>query len=196
MQKCSTCGKVFTGHACPGCGGKPLPSARQINRQLNNYPIPALVGLLGTIAANYFYPLLDSNPLFAIVLCIFFLPIIFHISSSMRKRLVLDADRLKKAYLYCGALVIFLALLIAVNGALDMSPVTVVKSAIVRKSISSGRYSTTHHFHVASWRPGKNTENLTVGIPLYVRASVGQSVAIEMHNGLFGLPWYGHISLE
>ena len=196
MQKCSMCGNEFTGHTCPSCGGNPVPTAQQINKELKNYSIPALAGLFGTIVANYFYPLVDSNPLFAIVLCIFFFPMIFHVSSSVRKRLALDVDRLKRAYLYCGAAVVLLALLIAGNGALDTSPVTVVKSSIIRKSISSGRYSTTHHFHVTSWRSGRSTENLTVGVPLYIRASVGQAITVEVHNGLFGLPWCGQISLE
>jgi hypothetical protein len=196
MQKCLKCRNEFTGHLCPSCGGQPLPSARQINKQLNNYPIPALAGLFGAIAANYFYPLLDSNPLFAIVLCIFFFPIIFHISSSVRKRLASDVDRLKKTYLYCGAAVLLLAIAIACNGVLDTSPVRFLRSSIVRKNVTSGRHSTTNHLHVVSWRSGRSTEDLAVSVPLYVRASVGQTITVEVHRGLFGLPWYGQISLE
>lgn len=196
MQKCSTCGNEFTGHQCPSCGGKPLPTARQINKKLNNYPIPALLGLFGVLAAVHFYPPLDRNPLFVLALCVFFLPIIFHLVAAVRKRMALDVDRLKKAYLYCGAAVLLLALAIAGNGALDTSPVRIVKSSILRKNITSGRYSTTHHFHVASWRPGRSTEDLAVDVPLYARGSVGQAITVEVHNGLFGLPWYGRISLE
>jgi hypothetical protein len=196
MQKCSACGNEFTGHVCPSCGGKPLSTARQINRALKYTPVPSLLGLFGVLAAVHFYPPLDRDSLFVIVLCIFFFPIIFHVTSSVSKRLALDVDRLKQTYLYCGAAVIFLALLIACNGAMDMSPAKDVKSSIVRKNITSGRHSTTHHLHVASWRPGRNTEDLAVPVPLYVRASVGQAVTVEVHQGLFGLPWYGQISLE
>jgi hypothetical protein len=196
MQKCSTCGNEFTGLHCPSCGGEPLPTSRQINKALNYYPVPSLAGLFGVLAAVHFYPLLDRNSLFVTVLCIFFVPIVFHISSSVRKRLALDVDRLKRTYLYCGAAVIFLALLISANGALDSSPVRLVHSSIVRRNITSGRHSTTHHLHVASWRPGKSTEDLAVPIPLYARASVGQAIIVEVHNGLFNLPWYGKIVLE
>ena len=196
MQKCSTCGNEFTGHQCPTCGSKPLPSARQINKALNHYPVPLLAGLIGVLVANHFYPTLDRNALFVIALCLFFFPAIFHVVSAVRKRLPMDVNRLKSAYLYFGTAMVILALVVACNGALDMSPAKVVKSSIVRKNITSGRHSTTHHFHVASWRPGRSTEDLAVDVPLYFQASIGQAIAIEMHNGLFGLPWYGQISLE
>ncbi len=196
MQKCPTCGNEFTGHTCPGCGGKPIPSAKQINKELTNYPIPCLAGLFGVLAAVHFYPPLDRHSLFVLALCLFFIPGIFHVVSAVRKRLALDVDRLKKAYLYSGSAVVLLALLIASNGTLDMSPTRIVKSSILRKNISSGRHSTTHNFFVTSWRPGRSTEDLAVAVSLYVRASVGQAITIEVHNGLFGLPWYGQISLE
>jgi len=196
MQKCSTCGNEFTGHTCPSCGGKPLPSAQQINKELKNYPIPCLVGLFGALAAVHFYPPVDRGSLFVLALCLFFIPGIFHVVSAVRKRLALDVNRLKSAYLYGGAAVVLLALVIGGNGALDSSPVKLVRSSIIRKSITSGRHSTTHHFFVASWRPGRSTEDLAVAVPLYVRGSVGQAVTVEVHNGLFGLPWYGKIVLE
>lgn len=196
MRKCSACGNEFTGRHCPSCGGKPLPTAWQINKALNYYPVPSLAGLFGVLAAVHFYPPPDSDSLFAIVLCLFFFPIILHVSSSVRKRLASDVDRLKRTYLYCGAAVIFFALFITGNGALDMSPVRLVQSSIVRKNITSGRHSTTHHLHVTSWRPGRSTEDLAVPVPLYARASVGQAITVEVHNGLFGLPWYGKIVLE
>jgi len=91
---------------------------------------------------------------------------------------------------------VLLALTIAGNGVLDMSPVKLVKTSILRKSVTSGRHSSTHHFFVASWRPGRSTEDLAVVIPLYVRAPIGQSITVEVHSGLFGLPWYGQIVLE
>ena len=196
MQKCSTCGNEFTGHTCPGCGGKPLPTARQINKKLKNYPIPALAGLFGVLAAVHLYPPLDRNPVFEITLCIFFFPMIFHVVTAVRKRLASDVNRLKSTYFYGGAAVVLLALVIAGNGALDSSPVRLVRSSILRKSITSGRHSTTHHFFVTSWRPGRSTEDLAVAVPLYVRGSIGQAITVEVHSGLFGLPWYGEIVLE
>lgn len=196
MQKCPACGNKFIEHQCPSCGGKPVPSARQINKALNKYPLPSLGGLFGVLAAVHFYPPLDRNPVFLIALCVFFSPMVFHIVCAVRKRLPLDVNRLKSAYQYCGAAMVSLALTIAGNGVLDMSPVKLVKTSILRKSVTSGRHSSTHHFFVTSWRPGRSTEDLAVVIPLYVRASIGQSITVEVHSGLFGLPWYGQIVLE
>src|SRR5579864_9568163 len=135
MQKCSTCGSEFTDHLCPSCGANPLPSARHINKELRNYPIPCLAGLFGVLAAVHFYPPLDRNPVSVIALCVFFSPMALHIVSGVRKRLPLDVNRLKSAYLYCGATMVLLASAIAGNGALDMSPAKLVKTSILRKSV-------------------------------------------------------------
>ena len=121
---------------------------------------------------------------------------IFHVVSAVQKRLPMEVNRLKSVYLYCGAAMVLLALSIAGNGLLDLSPVKLIKTSILRKSVASGRHSSTHHFFVSSWRPGRTTEDLAVVIPLYVRASIRQSITVEVHNGLFGLPWYGQIVLE
>jgi hypothetical protein len=196
MQRCLTCGNDFTGRQCPRCGGKPLPSAWQINKELKNYPLPAVTGLFGVPAANHFYSLFDSNPLFGLALCVFFFPMLFHVVTAVRKRLALDVNHLKIAYRYCGGAVVLLALVVAGNGALDRSTVRVVKSSILRKGITSGRYSTTHHFYVTSWRAGRSTEDLWVGGPIYADASVGEFISIEVHEGFFGLPWYGKIFLD
>jgi hypothetical protein len=196
MQKCSTCGNEFRSHQCPICGGKALPSASQINRGLKNYPLLSLVGLFGYLAADHFYRTLDRNSIALISLCALFFPMILNVVSAVRRRLARDVKRLKAAYLFCGSALVILALLIAGNGALDNSTTRVVKSSILRKSITSGRYSTTHHLHIASWRPGKNTEDIAVIVSVYVRASVGQPIAVEVHDGLFGIPWYGQISLQ
>lgn len=195
MHKCSACGNEFSGHQCPNCGGKPLPSTKQINESLKKYSYLLLAGLFGNLAAVYVYPLLDINMVLRICLCVFFLPIIFHLVSGLRKRLAFDAGKLKKAYLISGLTVAFLAALIAANGALDNS-ISTVRSSILRKNITKGRYSTTHHLIVVSWRPGRRTEDLWVAVPIYAYASIGQSISVEVHKGLLGLPWYGKILLE
>jgi hypothetical protein len=81
-------------------------------------------GLLGIVIANGCFPLLDRDAFLTAGLCAFFAPVVLDVVSSLRKRLTLDAGRLQRAYLYAGAVTIFLALFIACNGALDKSPVT------------------------------------------------------------------------
>lgn len=196
MPKCSVCGGEFRGHQCPGCGAKPKPSTREINKALANSPLPSLAGLFGILAANYCYPLLDSNTFLWIGLLLFFFPIIFHIVSAVRKQLARDVNRLKTIYFYSGAAMLLFALVLAANGFLDPSSVLPVQSSIVRKNVTSGRHSSTNHLHVTSWRPGRTIEDLHVGDSLYSRAFVGEPVTVETHQGLFRFPWYGKITLD
>jgi hypothetical protein len=144
------------------------------------------------MVANRFYPPLDSDKLFVIAWCAFFLPIILSFVSAVRWGLVLGANRLKAAYFCCGAISVLLALLIALNGSLDRSPVSLVKSSILRTSRPTRRYAGLKLF-VASWRPGRNTEKLWVAVPVSLTAAPGQSISVEVHKGFFDLPWYGEI---
>ncbi len=114
--------------------------------------------------------------------------------SSWRKRLTQDAGRLQRAYLYAGAVTIFLALFIACNGALDKSPVTPVRTTIVSKRITRGRYgAASYTLTVSSWRPGRATEAFGVDGRTYRATSTQKLVVVEMHRGLFGLPWYSGV---
>jgi hypothetical protein len=151
-------------------------------------------GLLGIVIANGCFPLLDRDAFLTAGLCAFFAPVVLHVVSSWRKRLTQDAGRLQRAYLYAGAVTIFRALFIACNGALDKSPVTPVRTTIVSKRITRGRYgAASYTLTVSSWRPGRATEAFAVDGRTYRATSVQKLVVVEMHRGLFGLPWYSGV---
>lgn len=194
MYKCSACGNDFSGHQCPRCGGKPRANAEQIKRSLKKHALLLLAGLIAVLVANRSYPLLDGSKLFAIVWCAFFLPIILSFVSAVRWGLVLNASRLKAAYISCSTISLLLALLIASNGSLDRSPVRLVKSSILRTSRPTRRYAGLNLF-VPSWRPGRSTEKLWAGVPVSITASPGDSISVEVHEGFFRLPWYGNVKI-
>jgi uncharacterized paraquat-inducible protein A len=194
MQKCSSCGIEFRDPQCPRCGGEARATAEQIKRSLKKRALLLLAGLIAVIVANRSYPLLDGDKLFAIAWCAFFLPMILSLISAMRWGSILDANLLKAAYLCCAVITVVLALLIAANGSLDRSPVGLVKSSILRTSRPTRRYAGLNLF-VASWRPGRSTEKLWAGVPVSITASPGDSISFEVHEGFFGLPWYGNIKI-
>ncbi len=194
MGKCSACGNDFSGRQCPRCGGKPRANAEQIKRSQKKHALLLLAGLIAAIVANRFYPLLDGDRLFAIAWCAFFLPMILSFISAMRWGSILDVNLLKVAYLCCAVIAVVLALLIAANGSLDRSPVRLVKSSILRTSRPTRRYAGLNLF-VGSWRPGRSTEKLWAGVPVSITASPGDSISVEVHEGFFGLPWYGNVKI-
>lgn len=156
-----------------------------------------LGGLLGIVIANGFFPLLDRDRFLIAGLCAFFAPVVLHVVSSFRKRLALDAGRLQRAYLYAGAVTVFLALFIAGNGALDDSPATPVRATVLSKQVTVGRYGRlSYTLRVRSWRTGRGTEDFNVGGRTYRTASTEKAVVVEVHRGRLGLPWYSGVFSE
>lgn len=166
--------------------------SEHIRKSLNKHLLQLLAGLIAVIVANRFYPPLDGDALFLIAWCAFLLPIILSFTSALQWGLVLGVNQLKAAYLCCGAISVLLALLIALNGRLDRSPVSLVQSSILRTSHTTRRYAGIK-LYVASWRPGRNTEKLWVAVPVSLTAAPGQRISVEVHKGFFNLPWYGEI---
>jgi hypothetical protein len=169
---------------------------RAANRVLIRYSYAVLVGLLGTLIADHYFPLLDRNAFLIAAVCVLFAPVIFHVISSVRGRLGVQLADLKRAYLVAGAVSIFLALVIACNGGLDRSAATPVTATIVRKQVVRGRYGPSYAMKVGSWRPGRATESIYVNVGTYRSTSVGKPIVVEMHGGVFGLPWYSGVLTE
>lgn len=63
------------------------------------------------------------------------------------------------------------------------------KSKVLSKRISSGK-STSYYVELTAW--GKQTENneIDVGKERYYSINIGDSVSIDMYNGLLSVPWY------
>src|ERR1700676_561381 len=121
MGTCSVCGSEFASQVCPKCGGSAARTRRQVNKALVKYSYPVFGGLIGIVIANLYYPMLDRDPFLIAGVCLFLVPGLFHVISSARKRLVVDVGRIQRAYLCAGTVAVFLALLMACNGAFDKS---------------------------------------------------------------------------
>ncbi len=157
---------------------------------------PLIGGIAGIIIADQFYPPLDENPPIILALCLFFIPILLQIAVTVRKRLLHSFGWLRLVYIYSGSAAIVLAAVLGLNGMADFASVRHVQTSITRKYITSGRHSTSYHLVVSSWRPGRSEEKLRVNWTTYHATFVGEPVLVEVHHGLFALPWYGRISPE
>jgi len=194
MDNCAKCGRQFEGSQCPGCGSDTDTTRRVVNKELQKYFYPSVAGLLILLAGKHYYPPLDSERLLGWSICIFFLPLVSHIIVSARRRLASSAGWLRTIYIWCGGALLLLASGTIANGALDRAPVKTVRTVVVRKTISSGRRSTTRTLRVPSWRPERWEERLEVSRETYYSLKVGQEIQVEVHPGLFGMPWYGRIT--
>ena len=61
---------------------------------------------------------------------------------------------------------------------------------MVDKRISKGRRHTSYYIKVMPWGHHYDTEEITVDYQKYNRVAVGETVEIDLKNGLFGIPWY------
>jgi hypothetical protein len=196
MGTCTVCGSQFGLQVCPTCGGSAALKGRQINKALAKYSYPAFGGLAGIVIANLFYPMLDRDPFLIAGVCLFLVPGLFHVVSSFRKRLALDVRRIQRAYLSAGAVSVFLALLMACNGAFDHSPATAVRTSLLYKQVVQGKSGPSYTLRMRSWRPGRATEELGVSGRTYRSVSAAKGIVVEMHPGRFGLPWYSRVFSE
>jgi hypothetical protein len=169
---------------------------KNLEKSLNRYFPLLLPGLFGGLLAWIIYPPLDAGPFVAFGLCVFLLPMILQLTSSLRERLGDDIGRLRTAYVYSSITLTVLASLLLLNGWLDKSPRTVVRTSVIGKTVTRGKGGSQYIVTVTSWRPGRRTEDFYVGSIEFTRFVVGKTIRVGLHRGFFGLPWSGNISPE
>jgi O-antigen/teichoic acid export membrane protein len=170
-------------------------ASKKLGKAINKRTYFLLAGLIGLIAADFAYPLLDRNWILLLGLALFFLPVVAQIASRVRKRGRLDADRLKKTYSVCAVLLAGLVLMTFLNGAADRSPAQRIQTTVLHLYSYHGR-SSSYRVIVPSWRSGRSQESLYVSLRTFSRLRVGGPVTVEVHGGLVGVPWYRLASPE
>ena len=195
MAHCSNCNRSFTGKLCPNCGSPPALTPAQIEKALNRHVWLVVGGLLGTIFATWRYPLLDQDPVLELALFLLFAPILIYLVLAVRKRAGANLKFLRKTFTWAGGAMVVLVFLLLVNGRFDTRPPSIENSVVTRKSVAHGRGGTHYTIHVSpSWRVGREEEKLSVSGRTFVAVSIGQAVAVEVHPGALGLPWFTNVA--
>lgn len=149
-------------------------------------------GVLACLTARILYPLLDDGIAVGLMVGLFLLPFVIQLILVLRKQS--NARSLNIAYTSSGCALMIVALVLLLNGGMDKSPSTFITAPVIRKTVATDRYGEQqYHLIVSSWRPGRSSEELSVGRGVFQRAAVGRNVAVEVHRGYFGYPWSGKI---
>lgn len=85
------------------------------------------------------------------------------------------------------------AVFVLLNGALDHSTAERHHAVVTQKIKNSGR-SPSYYLEFDSWRPNKTIEKLHVSSDVYWRFNVGDPAIVEVHRGVFEIPWVSGIS--
>ncbi len=171
------------------------PSIRALNKQLQPAVYLLLIGLVGFLVASSSYPPLDLNALMSLGGVLFLLPLLAHIVVNVRKRLAVNVGWLRQVYLWAGAVLIGMGVVLGFNGLADRTPPRLVHTSITGKHNTNRRRGRgSYVLTLASWRPGRQAEAIFVSSAEYHSLQVGDQVVVEIHAGLFRVPWWGRIS--
>jgi hypothetical protein len=166
-----------------------------IRKRLDRSLLWSVVALLGVVGAGYVYPPLASDPIYWLALIVFLLPIGTALAIRTRRRAQAPAPMRSAPFKLSAVFLTGLALVVFLNGQMDRSAVTEIHTKVAGKFTGRGRFSTSYHPNVASWRRAGREEDLRVSRHVYDRADSGDDISIQLHRGSFDLSWYGQIVL-
>jgi len=158
-------------------------------------PAAALIGLV--LVINWAYPLLDGTNFFLVGLALFSVPPFFFCARyGFRKDFsTSELSGAKRVQVCTGIAVWSLLAIVVCNGALDRS-LAPTQTIVEARQVKQGRYSKHYSLVVDSWRPGRDTEKLTVDAATYQEAIPNNVVTVDVHQGFFGWPWYSSVQLR
>jgi hypothetical protein len=123
-----------------------------IRKRLDRSLLWSVVALLGVVGAGYVYPPLASDPIYWLALIVFLLPIGTAIAIRTRRRAQAPAPMRSVPFKLSAVFLTGLALVVFLNGQMDRSAVTEIHTKVAGKFTGRGRFSTSYHPNVASWR--------------------------------------------
>jgi hypothetical protein len=198
-QTCPKCGIVLQDEHCPNCDGEMVMPRHEVAEALRPYTLISAAGFIGlSTVILWAYPLLDSNSFFLVGIALFCVPsFFFYPRYGFRKDFsTSDLSGAKKVLVRTGIAGWCLVAIVVCNGALDRS-FTSTQAIVEARQFKQGRFSIKHYsLVVESWRPGRDTEKLTVDAATYELAIPNQVVTVDVHRGFLGWPWYSSVQVR
>ncbi len=142
------------------------------------------------------YPPLDTRLPMGLIIGLFLLSAIPRLTNIVQRRPGGNVGWWRTVSTCAGLLLPLIGILVFLNGKLDTSPRSEVRTTIIRKIAPAGYRQAQSIVVVSSWRPGRSEEALNVNSRVFERARVGKAVTIELRQGRFALPWVAVVSPE
>lgn len=187
-KRCLNCDAVLTGPVCEHCELTPAAASLVLRRKLILRTGMFLLGSLAFLAAAYRFPPLEMDAMLVFCGVIFFVGLALAVWVERGALRGGSIEIRKRIFMALVPVPWLLAGLLVVNATLDASPVHDRETRIVGK-FSMSAMVPTRRLVVVSWRDGRRYERVPVSRDEYSEFHVGETVIVEVHSGLAGIPW-------
>jgi hypothetical protein len=193
-KRCLNCDSVLTGPVCEYCELTPAAASLVLRRKLILRTGMFLLGSMAFLAAAYRFPPLEMDAMLVFCGVVFFLGLALAVWVERGALRGSSIEIRKRIFMALVPVPWLLASLLVVNAKLDGSPVHDRETRVVGK-FSMSAMVPTRRLIVVSWRDGRRYERVPVSQAEYSEFHVGETVVVEIHPGLAGIPWVAGVTL-
>jgi hypothetical protein len=188
MTRCLDCGAERETDQCPACGLTSAAAEVMLRRRLVRRTAWFLVGAIIFVPASQVFPPLEEDGILIFVGVLFFLVLGMGLWMVKRASNGREIEIIKRVYFGLLPVPWILAALLFINGKFDADPPRPETVSVVGKFSMPG-FLRMERLVVTSWREGRAVERLQVSRDDYTRFRPGDSVVVEVENGVVGIPW-------
>jgi len=188
MTRCLDCGAERTADQCSFCGLTSAAAEVMLRRRLFLRTAWFLLGAVLFLPASQIYPPLELDAILILVGLLFFLVLGLAVGVERRARRHGEVEVLKRIYFGFVPVPWILAALLVANGRFDTAPPAWQAASVVGKFSMPGVLRSSR-LVVTSWREGQRVERVPVDHDDFNRFQRGDSVIVQVQNGVVGIPW-------
>jgi hypothetical protein len=191
MTHCLNCGAERDTDQCLACGLTSAAAEVVLRTKLVRRTAFFLLGAILFVPISQAFPPLEIDGIMIFIGVVFFTVLALGLWMVQRVRTHKEIEIIKRIYFGFLPLPWILSALLFMNGKLDTSAPQIQTTSVVSKFRMPGAMRT-YRLIVISWRPERRVERVFVALDDYDRFQVGDSVVVQVSNGLAGIPWiYG-----
>ncbi len=193
MTRCLNCGAERAAEVCDACGLSPAAAEFSLRKRLLNRTAIFVLGSLAFVVASERYPSLELDGILIFIGVLFFLTLGLAIWVERRALKHGEVEALKRVYYGLIPVPWGLSVMLLANGALDHGTPQIEQEQVVSKFSMPGPVAS-RRLIVTSWREGHRVERIAVSREDFDRFNRGDTVDIQVKDGVLGIPWVSGVS--